>query len=121
VCEERVVLATEPGSGVLALGARNHVQPLLLRTDVPAAIGIIPFAPVFLVVSSGRKRTQGKIVFLENPTVLKGPKRKAVDIRWAAAVRSAAARRIPICPGSEAAKAAWSSAAAAARRRRRRR
>jgi len=112
----RMVLATESASVVLALGARRHVQSLLLRADMPAAIGILPFAPVFLVVSSGRKRTEGKIVFLGNPSNAKGSKREVIDRNWVAVVRTAGARRLPVFPASAAAKAAWGSAVSAARR-----
>ena len=117
VClQERMVVATEPASVVLALGARHHVKPLFLRPDKLAAVGVLPFAPAFLIVSSGRRRTEGKIVVLGNPETVQGSKREAVDMHWVAAVRAAAARRIPIYPATAAAKAVWNSAANAARR-----
>jgi hypothetical protein len=117
VCSlERVVLAVEPASDVLALGARRHVQRLYLRQDKLAAVGILPFAPTFLIVSSGRRRREGKIVSLGSPETVNGSNREPVDLHWVVAVRNAAARRIPILPTSALAKAAWGSAANAARR-----
>ena len=113
---KRVVLAVEPASDVLALGARRHVQRLYLRPDKLAAVGILPFAPAFLIVSSGRRRTEGKIVSLGNPEIVNGPNREPVDLPWVAAVRNAAARRLPVHPTTAAAKTAWGSATNAARR-----
>ncbi len=113
----RMVVAWDSSWSALALGARANIQALIRRTDAPAAIGILPFRPAFLVLSKGLRRGQGKVLWLGRGTSADRPRTKnAPDQDWARSVRSAATRRLPIRPDTEAARAAWRSAKDAARR-----
>jgi hypothetical protein len=119
--EGRTVLASESYPSVVALGARAHVQPLYRRSDVPAAIGILPFEPVFLIVSSGPRRHQGSVVWLSRTSPSRPPRmRRIADMVWVTVVRTNSARRLPVLPNTDHAKSAWRSAAVAARCVRRR-
>jgi hypothetical protein len=115
----RTVLATEPASSVVALGSQHQVQALALRHDAPAAISVLPFEPLFVIISSGGRRANGKILVLNFPAIASEQKPPKFDQRWASTIRTLAARRIPIRPETPAAKAAWRLATRAARRGRR--
>ena len=113
------VLATEPASSVVALGSQHQVQALALRHDAPAAISVLPFEPLFVIISSGGRRANGKILVLNFPAATSEQKPQKFDQRWASTIRHLAARRIPIRPETPAANAAWQSATREARRWRR--
>lgn len=115
------MLATDPSPSIVALGARANARPITRRPDVPAAVAVLPFEPAFLIVSSGRRRKEGRIIWL-GISVLAEParRRKFTDEMWASAILTATTRRLPVYPDTDAAKAAWRSAVASARRARRR-
>jgi hypothetical protein len=113
----QTILATDSSPTVIALGARANQRPVSPRPGLPAAVALLPFEPAFLVVSSGRRRKEGKVIWLGN-AMAGQPARmgKVPDLRWISTVLGAAARRLPVNPDSESAKTAWRSAVAAARR-----
>jgi hypothetical protein len=115
----RTVLATEPASSVVALGSQHQVQALALRHDAPAAISVLPFEPLFVIISSGGRRANGKILVLNFPAIASEQKPPKFDQRWASTIRNLAARRIPIRPETPAANAVWRLATREARRWRR--
>lgn len=117
----RTVLAIEPASSIVALGAQHQVKTLSLRQDAPAAISALSFEPLFVIVSSGGRRANGKILVLDYPAPVTEPRPETFSRQWIAAVRGSAARRIPIQPETAAAKEIWGSATRAARRWRRNR
>jgi hypothetical protein len=119
--EGRAILATDPAPSIIALGARANERFISVRPLVPAAVAVLPFEPAFLIVSSGLRRAQGKIVWLGNGMTGQLPRMgKTPDLAWISAVLNAAARHLPVYPDTDPAKAAWRSAVAAARRVRRR-
>jgi len=91
---ERVIaLETQPSIVVLGLDGRAAV--LRPRRDAGVSVGLASGTPAFLLLSSGRRRSQGKIVWLG----VAGPaaevtRRGGVVPLWVDAVRSAAARRL---------------------------
>ncbi len=114
------VIACEAKWSGLALGARASTQPLTRRDDAPAAVAILQFKPVFLILSAGLRRHQGKIAWMgRDPSDGRPRMRRVPDLTWVSAVRAAAARRLAVCPNTSEARSAWRSAAAAARRVRR--
>ncbi len=97
---------------VVALGKRSRAKTLEIRSGLHAAIGALHFKPEFLIVSWGRRRAQGEIIWLASSgTEPPGPP----DAAWASAVRNAAARNLAIRPASEEARKAWASATSLAR------
>jgi hypothetical protein len=112
----RTVLATEPASSVTALGARHEIKMLTIRQDAPAALAALAFEPLFVVLSSGGRRDDSKILVLDFPTATADQQPRKLDSRWASKIRDMAARRVPIRPETPAAKAAWRSATREARR-----
>ena len=115
------ILATDPSPSIVALGARANARPIATRPDVPAAVAVLPFEPAFLVVSSGPRRKQGRIIWLGTPVLAEpGRARKVPDVMWISAVIAATTRRLPVYPDTESAKAARRSAVTSARRAQRR-
>lgn len=120
VCGPRIIsgkgkwVIARHGSGqVVVLGQGRHAKALATREGLPAAIGAVSFKAEFLIVSWGLRRSQGEIIWLDA-----GPHavaRGAPDAAWISAVRSAAARQLPIRPSSEEARLAWNRAVALAR------
>jgi hypothetical protein len=115
----RMVLATEAASSVTALGAEQQVKALSLRRDAPAAIAALLFEPLFVIISSGGRRANSKILVLNFRTAQPERRPAQYDRRWASTVRDLAARRIPVRPQTPAADATWRSATRQARRWRR--
>jgi hypothetical protein len=117
--EKKTLLAAEPSQSVLALGHRGGAQTLTPRSDAPAGVATLAFEPVFLVISSGLRRRQGRVLWLgTRPSRNANPARRP-DMVWVSAVLGASARHLEVYPGEEDAKRAWRSAVAAARRMRR--
>lgn len=111
--------AAEPNQSVVALGHRAGAQALAPRIDVPAAISTLPFEAVFLVISSGPRRRQGRVLWLGTRPSGSAQPRSRPDISWVSAVLGASARRLDVYPSEDDAKRAWRSAVTAARRMRR--
>ncbi|CAJ5353610.1 Uncharacterised protein [Burkholderia pseudomallei] len=89
------VLAAELQPMILALGVDGMVGALRPRAEAGVSVGFATGTPAFLLASSGRKRHQGKIVWLGLPPsseVATWPSR--LSQLWIEAVRSAAARRL---------------------------
>jgi hypothetical protein len=112
----RTVLATESASSVTALGARHEIKMLIIRQDAPAALASLAFEPLFVVLSSGGRRDDSKILVLDFPASDASQQPKKLDSRWASKVRDMAARRVPVRPETPAARAAWRTATREARR-----
>lgn len=115
----RTVLATEPASSVIALGAQHEINFLAVRRDAPAAIAVLPFEPLFAILSSGGRRDSNKILVLDFPATAAEHKPRKFDNRWVSTIREMAARRVPVRPETPAARAAWRSITKEARRWRR--
>jgi hypothetical protein len=112
----RTVLATEPASSVTALGARHEIKMLTVRQDAPAALAALAFEPLFIILSSGGRKDDSKILVLDFPAAAAEQKPRKLDIRWASKIRDMAARRVSVRPETPAAKAAWRTATREARR-----
>lgn len=111
------VLAAEVQPTLLALGIDGSVASLRPRAGVGVSVGLAGGTPAFLLVSSGRRRTQGKVVWLglAEATASLAHVRQALPI-WVEAVRGAAARRLPVDAGEEGAgESAWRMAVTLAR------
>lgn len=89
------VIAAELQPSILALGIDGTVGALRPRAGAGVSVGFAAGMPAFLLMSSGRRRRQGKIVWLglpQFPEVVARPRR--LSEIWIEAVRSAAARRL---------------------------
>ena len=107
------VVAAESMATVIALGLRRGVAALRPRLDAPVAVGLIQETPAFLVSSSGPRRTQGHVNWLSPSSP--SPPPNTTNLKWAAIVRSAASRRLPLTGASAAGKDAWRRARELAR------
>jgi hypothetical protein len=115
----QMLLAAESNQTVVALGHRAGAQALVPRADAPAGVAALAFEAVFLIISSGPRRRQGRVLWLgTHPPGNVHPVRRP-DMAWVSAVLGASARRLDVHPGEDDAKRAWRSAVAAARRMRR--
>jgi hypothetical protein len=89
------VIAAELQPTILALGIDGSVGALRPRAGAGVSVGFAAGIPAFLLMSSGRRRRQGKIVWLGLPPsseVVARPRR--LSQLWIEAIRSAAARRL---------------------------
>lgn len=89
------VIAAELQPTVLALGIDGSISALRPRQEAGVSVGFATGIPAFLLFSSGRRRRQGKIVWLGLPPpaeVVARPRR--LSQLWIDAVRAAAARRL---------------------------
>jgi hypothetical protein len=111
------VVAADAKPSVVCLGLRRGAVGLRGRPDAPVAVGLLKEPPAFLISASGPRRSQGRIEWL-SPSAPSASIR-AIDPHWAAAVRSAASRRLPIDGGGSSAAEAWRRARERARRQRR--
>ncbi|HVC13147.1 MAG TPA: hypothetical protein VNE59_16010 [Burkholderiales bacterium] len=111
------VVAADAMPSVVCLGLRRGAVVLRGRLDVPVAVGLLREPPAFLISASGPRRSQGRITLL-SPSAPSASIR-AIDPHWVAAVRSAAARRLPLDGGGSSAEDAWRRARERARRQRR--
>lgn len=111
------VLAAEVQPTLLALGVDGSVASLRPRVGVGVSVGLAGGTPAFLLVNSGRRRAQGKVVWLglaEAATSL-AHVRHAMPV-WIEAVRGAAARRLPMDADEEGAgESIWRKAVTLAR------
>ena len=111
------VVAADAMPSVICLGLRRGAVVLRGRLDAPVAVGLLREPPAFLISASGPRRSQGRIAWL-SPSAPSSSIR-AIDPHWVAAVRSAAARRLPLDGGGSSADDAWRRARDRARRHRR--
>jgi len=116
---KQTLLAVEPSQSVVALGHRGGAQALTPRSDAPAGVATLAFQPVFLVISSGMRRRQGRVLWLGTRASRNANPARRPDMAWVSAVLGASARHLDVYPGEDEAKRAWRSAVAAARRMRR--
>ena len=92
-------VAAESHPLLVVLGAGKHAVPLQRRGDAPASFGFLPEPPAFLLSAAGRRRLQGRVVYLG---VAPAPQPSGrPDTKWISAVRIAASRRLPL-EGSDA-------------------
>jgi len=115
----QMLLATEPSQSVVALGHRAGAQALVPRADAPAGVAALAFEAVFLVISSGSRRRQGRVLWLGTRPPGNVHSGRRPDMAWVSAVLGASARRLDVHPSEDDAKRAWRSTVAAARRMRR--
>lgn len=111
------VLAAESQPTLLVLGTDGSVASLRPRAGVGVSVGLAGGTPAFLLVSSGRRRAQGKVVWLglAEDRAPHTHVRHALPV-WVEAVRGAAARRLPLDAGKDAAgESIWRKAVALAR------
>ena len=111
------VLAAEVQPTLLALGIDGSVASLRPRAGVGVSVGLTGGTPAFLLVSSGRRRAQGKVVWLglAEATASLAHVRQALPV-WVEAIRGAAARRLPVEAGEEGAgESVWRMAVTLAR------
>lgn len=115
-------LAHESRPTLIALGARRQAIALSQRSDAGASIALLPEPPEFLIEAWGPRRNQGRVIWLGLSSKAPAAREKQADLAWAAAVRSAAARRLPV-EGADAggARRAWQRAVRRARSIRRQR
>lgn len=102
---------------LLALGVDGSAASLQPRAGMGVSVGLAGGTPAFLLVSSGRRRAQGKIVWLgvADATASLSHVRHALSL-WVEAVRSAAARRLPLDADEEGAgESTWRKAVTLAR------
>jgi hypothetical protein len=113
------VLAAQTQPTLIALGAKSGAVPLQRRDDVAVSVGLMAEPPAFLLSASGTRRTQGRVVWLGLPPAQNVSRR--YDAEWVAAVRTAAARRLPLNQADALGEDAWRKARERARRLRNRR
>jgi len=99
---------------LVALGSNGGARILQHRAGIGVSLELLSSAPTFLVVSSGQRRKQGKVLWLgpESASSSAAP----VNSIWADAVRNAAARHWPLEGGDAAASRMWIQAVQTARR-----
>jgi hypothetical protein len=113
----QAVLAVETQPTLIALGARSGAVPLQRRSDVAVSIGFVSEPSAFLLSATGLRRTQGRVIWLG--LMLPTQSSRRPDPEWAAAVRSAASRRLPLEGADSIGEDAWRKAKERARRFRR--
>lgn len=111
---DEYVVAADAMLSVVCLGVRRGAVMLRGRPDAPVAVGLLSEPPGFLISTSGPRRHQGRVAWL-NPAA--NPSKRRVDPEWVAVVRSASSRRLPV-EGGGPAEDAWRSARERARRHR---
>jgi hypothetical protein len=116
---DETVLAAEAQPILVALGARAGATPLHRRADAAVSVGLVAELPAFLLSATGRRRSQGRVIWL-GLTPAQNPSRR-FDVEWVDIVRSAAARRLPLVQADAPGEAAWRKAKEHARRLRKRR
>ena len=116
---EEFVLAAETRSTLIALGPTSGVTPLRRRDGVAVSVGLMTEPPAFLISATGQRRTQGRIVWLGLAPTQNTSRRHDAD--WVAAVRIAAARRLPLDRVDALGEEVWRKAKNRARRLKRRR
>lgn len=113
------VFAAETQPTLVALGARSGATPLRRRDGVAVSVGLMAEPPAFLLSATGPRRTQGLIIWLG--LAREDKISRWHDAEWVAAVRSAAARRLPLDQADALGEDAWRKARERARRLRSRR
>jgi hypothetical protein len=113
----QLVLAVEARPSLIALGARSGVVALQRRGDVAVSLALVPEPPAFLLSATGQRRTQGRVIWLGLGRMSASSERS--DLDWAAAVRAAASRRLPLDGADPVGEQAWRKAKERARRLRR--
>lgn len=91
------VIAAELQPTVLALGIDGSIGALRPRQEAGVSVGLATGTPAFLIFSSGRRRRQGRIVWLGLPPsaeIVAQPRR--LSRLWIESVRAAAARRLAV-------------------------
>jgi hypothetical protein len=91
------VMAAQTQPSILTLGIDGRAGVLRQRAGAGVSVGLTSGTPAFLLVSSGRRRSQGKVVWLgvaEAAAEVVQPRRASP--LWVDAVRGAAARRLAI-------------------------
>lgn len=89
------VIAAELQPTVLALGIDGSIGALRRRPEAGVSVGFAAGMPAFLLFSSGRRRSQGKILWLGLPRPAEAIARpRRLSQHWIEAVRGAAARRL---------------------------
>lgn len=111
---DETVLAAETQPTLVALGAGSGATPLRGRDDVAVSVGLIADPPAFLLSATGQRRTQGRVVWLGQAPTERISRRH--DAEWVAAVRSAAARRLPLDQADALGEISWRKAKERARR-----
>lgn len=107
------VVAADAMLSVICLGLRRGAVALRERTDAPVAVGLLREPPAFLISTSGPRRSQGRIAWL-NPSAPNSSTR-AIDPQWVSEVPRAASRRLPLDGSGAPAENAWRNARARAR------
>lgn len=110
-----VIVASDAQSTVVALGAHSMAVAFRHRPDMPVSIGAVPPDTAFLLVTSGRRRHEGRIIWIGNGAPTRDERSADVDRYWANIVRRAASRRLPLVGADEAGERAWRAAVARAR------
>jgi len=115
----QLVLAMEARPILIALGRQSGVVALQQRGDALVSVALVPEPPAFLLSATGQRRSEGRIVWLGLAGVSAGSQRP--DLDWAAVVRAASSRRLPLDGADPVGEQAWRKAKERARRLRRRR
>ena len=108
------VIASLAHPVLIALGERRQAVSLMPRGDVPASVAVMSERPAFLIVATGQRRKQGRIVWLGSSDVRRT--RSKADQQWAETVRSVVARRLPFDSNDTEGERAWRNAKQRARR-----
>jgi hypothetical protein len=112
-----VVLAAETQPTMIALGSSRGATALQQRADIGVSVALVPEPPSFLIVNSGQRRNQGRVIWLGLSDLTSYARRLGgPDPVWAATVRSAASRRLPLECADSLGNTAWRKAVAAARK-----
>jgi hypothetical protein len=108
------IIAAETQPVLVALGARCGTAPLRARSGVGVSVGLIATPPAFLLSATGPRRSQGRVIWVGLvPTATRSG---WYDAQWVAAVRTAAARRLPLEQEDPTGEDAWRKAKERARR-----
>jgi hypothetical protein len=111
------VLAAETWPTMIALGYSHGIAALQQRPDTGVSVALVPEPPAFLVVSSGQRRSQGRVIWLglagATPSA---PTSKLSDPVWAEAIRRAASRHLPLEGADSVGEHAWRKAVALSRK-----
>lgn len=113
----QTVIAGETQAILVALGTSSGAVMLQPRGDAPASVALVPQPPAFLISASGPRRSQGRVIWLGLASA--APRSRLFDLHWAAEVRAAASRRLPLEAADLAGEQAWRRARERARRMKR--
>jgi hypothetical protein len=112
----QTVIAAETEQTLIALVSSNRAVVLQSRPQVSVSVGLAPDPPSFLLSAWGRRRAQGRVLWLGLGGTAPTVNMPQCDPDWVAAVQTAARRGLRLEEADEFGDDAWRRAKERARR-----